>query len=339
MSVGQTICLGDFRRVLAQQTSHYEVERVEKRAGTETMNDNSSFSSNNIHSLVSKAMREHFPQTGGGYGSLSFTFTPGEAAATMLLRSRQEYTAATDCSPDNNDQHKQMFRKAIMAAIPAEIKTLMEDNPEIDHINTQTWERHLAHHIGKFNKQLQKNKTEEEELRVQLLRTQLDIARKTIQNEKKGVKQLIVHPVAPAGQAPGPQNPQGGFPHPGQSHNQAQYDNNGFQQQRGGFRGKTRGRGGFETKAGGNQEQVCFTCGQADHWYRWCPQGLPQRGRGAGAQRGHGQGNRQEVQHFQQQQQAAPQAQHQEQGHIAPNAMAAPYGQFVQNEQEYDLPQ
>ncbi|XP_034056994.1 uncharacterized protein LOC117536325 [Gymnodraco acuticeps] len=39
MAVGQTICLGDFRRILAQQTSYYEVERVEDRSGTSTMKD------------------------------------------------------------------------------------------------------------------------------------------------------------------------------------------------------------------------------------------------------------------------------------------------------------
>lgn len=125
MSVGQSICIGDFRRILAQQTSSYELKRVEQRAGTDAFTDDNPITSHNIHSLLSQAMRDHFPQTGRGYGSLSFTFTPGEAAATMLLRSRQQYTAATDCSPENNDQHKQMFRKAILAAVPTYIKTLI----------------------------------------------------------------------------------------------------------------------------------------------------------------------------------------------------------------------
>lgn len=235
------------------------------------MKDDVPISFNNVHSQLGKAMREHFPQTGGGYGSLSFTFTPGEAAATMLLRARQQYTMATDYSPDNNDQHIQMFRRAVLAAVPKEIKSLMEDNPEVDQLNTQTWERHLAHHLSRFNKQHTESKSEEEELRVQLLRTQLEIARKTIQIDKKNAKQLIVHPVAPAVQPQGQQNPQGGLSNQGPPYSQPHFDYvNSSWQQRGGFRGGVRGRGGFGVTPGLELIKVCFICGQPDHWFKQC---------------------------------------------------------------------
>jgi len=46
---------------------------------------------------------------------------------------------------------------------------------------------------------------------------------------------------------------------------------NGFQQQRGGYRGRGRGRGNYHAKG----DDVCHKCGGQGHWARDCPNGTP----------------------------------------------------------------
>lgn len=201
---------------------------------------------------IGQAMRKRLPVPHGAIQNLSFTPKEGEGVPDFLLRCKEVWTNVVGTHPGSAPLQQMLFQKAVMAGMPKTVQQAMEANPDIPGCDTQMWEKHLAHHYWQHKQKQDEAEADQTESHKQLLKLQLDDARRKVtearkQKEQKGTQmvqqvpvtqppqgppQPTAAPIVPSPQywlQPAPPQQQWGPPRSG----------------RGGFRGRARGRGAF----------------------------------------------------------------------------------------------
>ncbi|GCC43042.1 hypothetical protein chiPu_0027222 [Chiloscyllium punctatum] len=141
-----------------------------------------------------------------------------------------------------------------MAGMPNEVKEAMESNPDISGCSTEQWEKHLAHHMKCHRTKQDEDKQSNESAQVQLLKLQLDEARRKA-NDTKKASQKMTHQMV---QQPLPQNNLPSLdPTPDWMPHHLHHGGRPIGVA-GGMRGRGRGHGGLR----GQPPNTCFECGQ-----------------------------------------------------------------------------
>ncbi|GCC43971.1 hypothetical protein chiPu_0028325 [Chiloscyllium punctatum] len=89
-----------------------------------------------------------------------------------------------------------------MAGMPKEVKEAIESNPDIPDCSTEQWEKHLTHHMKRHRTKQDEDKQSNVSAQVQLLKLQLDEARRKAKDTKKASQKMTNQMV----QQPSPQN-------------------------------------------------------------------------------------------------------------------------------------
>lgn len=76
-----------------------------------------------------------------------------------------------------------------MAGIPKTVQQVMEANPDIPGYDTQMWEKHLAHHYRQHKLKQEEAEENQTESSKQLLKLQLEEARRKATDTLKGKEQ------------------------------------------------------------------------------------------------------------------------------------------------------
>ncbi|GCC43097.1 hypothetical protein chiPu_0027031 [Chiloscyllium punctatum] len=205
--------------------------------------------------------------------SLTFTMKEDEDMSAFLAGCKGTWTDTVGSHPGSGQLQTTLFRNAVITGMPKEVKEAMESNPDIPGSSTEQWEKHLTHHMKHYRTKQDEDKQSNELAQVQLLKLQLDEARRKANDTKKASQKTTSQMV----QRPSPQNnPPSLDPTPDWRPPYPQYGGRPIGVP-GGIRGRGRGRGGFR----GQPPNTCFECGQPGHWRRNCPMlWRPQGGQG-----------------------------------------------------------
>lgn len=286
LTTGQELAMGDWRALIGNQVGSWETQQLETMANTLTHPDDEPFNPNST--AIGRAMRHRFPVPQGAIHNLSFSPKAGEEIPEYLLRCKDTWTNVAGKHPGSDDLQQVLFRKAVMAGMPKVVQQAMEANPDIPGCDTAKWEKHLAHHHRHHRIKQEEAEETEAESGKQLLKLQLDEAKRKATDarklkDQKGAQMVQQVPAPQPPQCPqqppvmpGPPQPyyywpQGGPP---RHHGMARPRGN-----RGGFRGRGRGRGAYRQPTP-PPANGCFLCGQPDHWRRDCPYYLSPQGYG-----------------------------------------------------------
>lgn len=275
LTMGQKLAMGDWRALIGNQLGEWEIAQLESTAQTTSLPDNTPFLPQST--AIGQAMRKRFPVSQGAMHNLSFTPKEGEGIPDFLLRCKEVWTNVAGTHPGSAPLQQMLFRKAVMAGMPKIVQQVMEANPDIPGCDTQMWEKHLAHHYRQHKLKQEEAEADQTESHRQLLKLQLDDARRKVtdarkQKEQKGTQMVQQVPVTQSPQCPpqpiaAPMAPPPQYwpqPAPPQRHQWGPPRGG-----RGGFRGRGRGRGALQPPP--PQQPGCFVCGQMSHWRRDCP--------------------------------------------------------------------
>lgn len=89
------------------------------------------------------------------------------------------------CHPGSDNLHTTLFRQAVMPGLPQIVKEVMEANPDLPGSTVDVWERHLSHHINAHKSKQQGKKEGVVAAQEQLLKIQLEEARKKFNEKRK----------------------------------------------------------------------------------------------------------------------------------------------------------
>lgn len=223
---------------------------------------------------IGKAMRDKYPLPNRAVVP-KFRWESAQNPREYLDKSKHVWVTHTGHHPGNAGVQKEWYRQAVLEGVPETVKNSMIDNPDMVGCDSQTWEKHLIHHLSKAQDSCHKDAEELKDLQAKLLKLQLTKVRQEVNEKKKPAKVMMADA-----------NPPALFPAPSWSSPQQHSRGGGY----GG--GPTRGGGGYRGRGGrGGQIRrqqgggACYYCQGTDHWIRDCPH-LPPRevGRGRGDQ-------------------------------------------------------
>lgn len=146
-TMGHKLALGDWRALMCEKTSPWEMEQVEMQAGTRQIPDSLPFT--HYATAIGTAMRKRFPVPPGAMHTLTFTYKDGQDITEFLSKSKDTWTDVAGEHPSAGELHTTLFRKAILSALPKSVRGVMESNPDLPGANTEHWERHLKYHLKK----------------------------------------------------------------------------------------------------------------------------------------------------------------------------------------------
>ncbi|KAK2915202.1 hypothetical protein Q8A73_005796 [Channa argus] len=89
-----------------------------------------------------------------------------EANSAFLARAQGEWLDHTGMHLHVDQVQETMFRGAVLAGVPKTVKDAMEANPDIAGCNTETWERHLLHHLQRYVDEEEQASKEKADLEV-----------------------------------------------------------------------------------------------------------------------------------------------------------------------------
>ncbi|GCC28174.1 hypothetical protein chiPu_0006602 [Chiloscyllium punctatum] len=199
-TLGHKLAMGDWRALLGKQLSKWEIQQIEASAGTTLLPDSVPFAQH--ATCVGRAMRERFPIPKGATHSLTFTMKEGEDMLAFLARCKGTLTDTAGSHPGSGQLQITLFRNAVIAGMPKEVKEAMESNPDIPGCSTEQWEKHLTHHMKCYRTKQDEGKQSNESAQVQLLKLQLDEARRKANDTRKASQKTTNEMV----QQPSPQN-------------------------------------------------------------------------------------------------------------------------------------
>lgn len=264
LTLGHKLALGDWRAMVGRQLGTWEIQQLEAAAGISTTPDKESFA--RYATTIGRVMRDKFPIPEGAMHGLTFTIKEDEDMSAFLSRCKNTWTDSAGSHPGSGQLQTTLFRKAVMAGMPNPVKEAMESNPDIPGCSTEQWEKHLTHHMKRYRAKQEEEKQSTESAQVQLLKLQLDEARRKVNEAKKSnskpANQMVQQP-QPQTRTPDLYPIPDWAPHP--------HYGGGPAGVTGGMRGRGRGRGG-PMGPGHMASVVCFACGQPGHYKRNCPQ-------------------------------------------------------------------
>lgn len=237
LTQGNKLAMGDWRAILEKQIP-YDIRQIETNAGTINLEDSQPFTTHATQ--LGGAMRARFPIP---IDACSFTMKENEDILEFLKRCKDTWAEITGCHPGSGKWQTYQFRKAIIASMPKTVQEAMLDNPDMPGCTTEQWENHLKHNMKRHRDKERDNKEDTETARAELLKLQLEEARKRINDiENKSEDQMVQQPFPQVKRGPGEW----------------------------GRRHETGWRMLWDT---------CHVCGQRGHWRRMCPhmkwQGIP----------------------------------------------------------------
>lgn len=207
---GQQLALGDFRRILASQTSPFDLAEVETRAGTSTFIDRTELSSV-LLSALGDVVRVKWPTV---HKTVAFAMKPDETCAAFLARAEGEYRDTTGVHHGFDPTHRSLYKAAVWAALPKSVKDAMDDNPETPHQTMIQWNRAIMHFHKKTADKVVSQASKMEELRFKLLQSQLAVSTRletegkdSKRSEKKQMPLQEPQIMAPLQPLPMPQAP------------------------------------------------------------------------------------------------------------------------------------
>ena len=282
LTAGQRLAMGDFRAVGARCMTGSDLKDIENEAKTTTVKDDAPFT--RYSTEIGKAMRERFPLPNAAVVP-KMRWDPKQNPREYVNESKELWLRHTGCHPGKEGSQREWFRQAILEGVPESVKASMRSNPDMQGCESHVWEKHLIHHLTSAQDKTQKEQKEVEELKVQLLKLQLnEVRQKTNDKKQKTKPEPGKVMVAAEQQTPVPDI----YPTPqwAPAHSTQQgYGTGGYQRGRTGMRGR-----GFRGGAGGGRyggPPSCFICRDPNHWARACPLNTrasgPQRGGGRGA--------------------------------------------------------
>lgn len=176
------LALGDFRGILGRQVSLWDLNKIKELAGIKDRPKATWFGP--LATRVGEVMRQIFPVAPGAMQNLKFKWEENESTHGFLIRCKEEWMCATGCHPGSDDLHTTLFRQAVISGLPQTVKEVMEGNPDLPGSTANMWEKHLSHHINAHKVKQQRKKEGVITAQEQLLKIQLDGARKKL-NEKR----------------------------------------------------------------------------------------------------------------------------------------------------------
>ena len=120
-----------------------------------------------------------WPQPVTALHTISFKFNPDISPFKFLSDCKEEWTQSTGVHPDRDPTHTQVYRAAVLTGCPDKVKARMIENPDIAGARPAAWENHLVHHLKLSKDMADKNEGAGKDIEVQLLKFQLEEARKT----------------------------------------------------------------------------------------------------------------------------------------------------------------
>ncbi|XP_072422893.1 uncharacterized protein [Chiloscyllium punctatum] len=187
-TLGYKLAMGDWKALLGRQLNMWEIQQIEASAGTTLLPNSEPFVQH--ATFVGRAMRDRFPIPPGAMHSLTFTMKEGEDMPAFLARCKGTWTDTAGSHPGSGQLQTTLFRNAVMAGMPKEVKEAMESNPDIPGCSTEQWEKHLTHHMKRYRTKQDEDKQSNESAQVQLLKLQLDEARRKANDTRKASQKM-----------------------------------------------------------------------------------------------------------------------------------------------------
>lgn len=183
VTMGHKLAVGDWRAMLCNQTSTWEMDEVESGARTRHLPDSTSLAL--YATEIGSAMRKRYPVPPGAMHTLVFSFKEGQDIHEFLTKSKETWTDIAGSHPGSGQLHTTLFRQAVLAAVPRTVREAIESNPDLPGCTTEQWERHLKHHIKRYTDKRREEQQGTETAQTQLLKLQLAEAKKRLKEEMK----------------------------------------------------------------------------------------------------------------------------------------------------------
>ncbi|KAL7375373.1 hypothetical protein ABVT39_016273 [Epinephelus coioides] len=123
-TMGHKLALGDWRALLGQQLSSWDLTALETLAKTANLADKEPFAHH--ATAIGRAMRQQFPIPSGAMHALTFHIKPDENTAAFLSRCKNTWVDVAGVHPGSCDLQTTLFRKAVLEGL----RTLSEEMHE-----------------------------------------------------------------------------------------------------------------------------------------------------------------------------------------------------------------
>ena len=146
------------------------------------------------------------PTHGTGVGLTGFKYRKGKGGgAEFLYKCEGKWEDRSGHNPRGRDNL--MFRHAVTDLLPLSVQGKLKDTPNLNRMPHDDWEGVVGHHLDQYDDQPEETltKTEEEELRITLLKAQIKETNKRNNPVTQAQQMPNVVPVA----GPQPTPPQG----------------------------------------------------------------------------------------------------------------------------------
>nr|XP_054590657.1 uncharacterized protein LOC129154697 [Nothobranchius furzeri] len=172
---GQDLALGDFRAIITRCTSRSQAADLEQNAGTTLYGNEVPLLQ--VLRTLGPALRKQFPPK--NQGTLHKFKWDGKTNPTNYLnKAIDDWVNHTGHHPSRESSQSLWFRKAVLRGVPETVNNKMEDNPELADCDFNKWKNHLIFNLNKVQVTEEKESDNLEELQKQLLRVQLQAAKK-----------------------------------------------------------------------------------------------------------------------------------------------------------------
>ncbi|XP_028821114.1 uncharacterized protein LOC114772265 [Denticeps clupeoides] len=177
-TAGVDLALGDIRAILTMCSSKSQLLAVERDAGTlQTPNEVPIY---NVLNNLNRALRQSFPLKDAAGGMTRIKWDRKQNPPAYLDQAIDDWTGRTGQHPGTPGPMSILFRKAVLKGVPEATSDKMEDNPDLQDCDFPTWKKHLLFNLNKCqDKDSNKDETVED-LQQQLLRMQIQQAKKEL---------------------------------------------------------------------------------------------------------------------------------------------------------------
>ncbi|XP_070411319.1 uncharacterized protein [Nothobranchius furzeri] len=189
LTAGQDLALGDFRAVITRCTSRSQAEALEKDAGT--TRDSNSVPLSRVIAQLGPAVRKMFPLKDSSTMS-KIKWDTKQNPSIYLNQAIDNWVAQTGQHPSKRGTSSMWFKKAVLKGVPDSVTQKMEDNPDLQDCDFSMWKKHLIFNLNKVQVKEEKDSDNLEDLQKQLLRVQLQAAKKTLGEKGDKVKKQMV---------------------------------------------------------------------------------------------------------------------------------------------------